>query len=281
VCQLQLGPLTTDAERGEQVVDQTSVTISDAPGSRRGMSRRDLIRNAGIAGAAAWTAPVILESMSSKAMAATGSSCTQPLFKTVSALEHGTTSPFTVTLPANVPGNLIVIVASYRSDTATAPTIAGYSTLGTNANTSANPDLRMAVFWKLAGASEPNPSLVYPGGGVAAIVLVYSCVNQTTPIDAGPTNNTSTVSNITAASVTTVTPNALVVNVISGDVSAGATGPGSPWSLRASGATYGPQFLGAADTLKATAGAQAGGQWSKIGSGNPDWASISFAIRTH
>ena len=37
--------------------------------SRRGMTRRDLIRNAGIAGAAAWTAPVILDSVSSAALA--------------------------------------------------------------------------------------------------------------------------------------------------------------------------------------------------------------------
>jgi len=44
-------------------------------GTRRGMSRRQLIRNAGIAGAAAWTAPIIIDSVSSAAMATVGSAC--------------------------------------------------------------------------------------------------------------------------------------------------------------------------------------------------------------
>ncbi len=48
---------------------------ADAEGvTRRGMSRRRLIRNAGIAGAAAWTAPIIVDSMSSAALA-TPSQC--------------------------------------------------------------------------------------------------------------------------------------------------------------------------------------------------------------
>jgi hypothetical protein len=43
---------------------------------RRGLSRRDMIKAAGIAGAAAWTAPVIIDSLSSPAAA--GSVCQPP-----------------------------------------------------------------------------------------------------------------------------------------------------------------------------------------------------------
>jgi hypothetical protein len=46
--------------------------------SSRGMSRRELIRNAGIAGAAAWTAPVIIDSLSTKAFASFGSPQPKP-----------------------------------------------------------------------------------------------------------------------------------------------------------------------------------------------------------
>ncbi len=41
--------------------------------ARSGMSRRELIRNAGIAGAAAWTAPIIIDSVASRALATTTS----------------------------------------------------------------------------------------------------------------------------------------------------------------------------------------------------------------
>jgi hypothetical protein len=41
-------------------------------GERNGLSRRDMIKAAGIAGAAAWTAPVIVDSLASPAAAASG-----------------------------------------------------------------------------------------------------------------------------------------------------------------------------------------------------------------
>ncbi len=56
-----------------QVLDARASGGDEA--SRRGMTRRRLIRNAGIAGAAAWTAPIILDSVSKAALAATPSGC--------------------------------------------------------------------------------------------------------------------------------------------------------------------------------------------------------------
>jgi hypothetical protein len=41
-------------------------------GERRGLSRRDMIKASAVAGAAAWTAPVIIDSLSSPAAAASG-----------------------------------------------------------------------------------------------------------------------------------------------------------------------------------------------------------------
>ena len=49
------------------------MTVDPSSSSRGGMSRRELIRNAGIAGAAAWTAPIIIESVTSRALATTTS----------------------------------------------------------------------------------------------------------------------------------------------------------------------------------------------------------------
>ena len=47
------------------------ITTDEAVTERRGMSRRELIRNAGIAGAVAWTAPLIIDSVGSPAAALT------------------------------------------------------------------------------------------------------------------------------------------------------------------------------------------------------------------
>src|SRR5215510_5967708 len=50
-----------------------------------GMSRRQLIRNAGIAGAAAWTAPMIVDSVTSAAFGATPSGCFKKHMKLMTA----------------------------------------------------------------------------------------------------------------------------------------------------------------------------------------------------
>src|SRR5947199_10678268 len=54
--------------------DDRSSAMADVveQGERKGLSRRDMIKAAGIAGAAAWTAPVIVDSLSSPAAAASG-----------------------------------------------------------------------------------------------------------------------------------------------------------------------------------------------------------------
>jgi hypothetical protein len=52
------------------VPDNEPITPTDAP-ERRGMDRRTMIKAAGIAGAAAWSAPVIIDSLSSPAAAVT------------------------------------------------------------------------------------------------------------------------------------------------------------------------------------------------------------------
>jgi hypothetical protein len=69
-----------------QVLDARAPEASDgeAEATRRGVSRRHLIRNAGIVGAAAWTAPVIIDSVSSAALATTASGpCNKKYLKLV------------------------------------------------------------------------------------------------------------------------------------------------------------------------------------------------------
>ena len=49
----------------------SDVELDDGEEGRAGLNRRQMIKAAGIAGAAAWTAPMIIDSLSSPAAAAT------------------------------------------------------------------------------------------------------------------------------------------------------------------------------------------------------------------
>src|SRR3954469_24181021 len=65
--------------------DDRSWAMADVvePGERKGLSRRDMIKASAVAGAAAWTAPVIIDSLSSPAAAASGAlptGCSYALF---------------------------------------------------------------------------------------------------------------------------------------------------------------------------------------------------------
>jgi hypothetical protein len=71
--------------------------VTAPEGNQRGMSRRQMIKAAGIAGAAAWTAPVILDSLSSPAAAATITGC----FQMYTRLTSNAWDAWTTTQPGN------------------------------------------------------------------------------------------------------------------------------------------------------------------------------------
>jgi hypothetical protein len=56
------------------MADERGVLDASSGGERRGLSRRQMIKASAVAGAAAWTAPVIIDSLSSPAAAASGCS---------------------------------------------------------------------------------------------------------------------------------------------------------------------------------------------------------------
>src|SRR5262245_1175968 len=61
---------------GDQVVDQPPAPMVDpADDSRARLARRAVLKRAAAAGAIAWTAPVILDSVSARAFAVTPSGC--------------------------------------------------------------------------------------------------------------------------------------------------------------------------------------------------------------
>jgi hypothetical protein len=63
--------------------------VSETETERRGLSRRDMIKGAAAAGVAAWTAPVILDSLMSPAAAASGPVLTSSLSYALIVFDYG------------------------------------------------------------------------------------------------------------------------------------------------------------------------------------------------
>src|SRR5262249_49100637 len=75
---LRSRPPRTDIPVAARIYSRRRTVVPPLPtltAADRGMSRRQLMRNAGIAGAAAWVAPAILASRASPAAAASGCTC--------------------------------------------------------------------------------------------------------------------------------------------------------------------------------------------------------------
>jgi hypothetical protein len=189
----------------------------------------------------------------------------------------------TVAIPPTNAGDLIVVAVSTRSSTG--PGVTGFTQItgASVTNDGPNPDLILRAFAKVAVGNETSAAVTYTGTA-AAFVLVYRCVNATTPIDGNATTGIDSGSNFDSPAVTTSVANTLVVNIIAGDsADGGEVQPPSVYTQRAGAGSYatavGPQFLSAADVVKSTAGAQAGSEWHKSGNTNPSWAGVSFALR--
>ena len=83
------------------------------------MDRRALLKRAAVAGAAAWTAPMIIDSLASPAAAGTG-----PIVLVQSAQNEsaGNTGPVTVTLPSPaIAGNLLIAAVNSNGFVSTPP----------------------------------------------------------------------------------------------------------------------------------------------------------------
>jgi hypothetical protein len=275
-------------KHGFSALSRYHLPVNETGIEHGGLSRRDMIRGAAVAGAAAWTAPIIIDSLTSPAAA---QSCPNPYFVAAGVLVHTAAGPPTTLTPVLpfVPlvNDLILVVTTYRgTENGASPDVSspGYQLIASALNPVV-PNLRLRVLYKVATASEGDPVVTFGGLGVgaAAAVFIYRCINPAAPFIGATATSQINATTFTAATHASTPANTLVINVVAGTLSGGASFTSvSPWAARASGASYGttdgPQAIGVADILTTTVGAQAGSSWSTSPTTN-NWVGASFALQ--
>ena len=124
---------------------------------------------------------------------------------------NATTASMTVPMPTSVAGDLLLATVDVRGQpVVTAP--AGWTLLRTD---TVGTSIRKATFWRLATASEPTSytwGFNKPRSAVGTI-LAYDGVSVTSPIQANSGQANAASRSLTAPSLTTTTPDALVVGL--------------------------------------------------------------------
>jgi hypothetical protein len=131
-------------------------------------------------------------------------------FRSASFARNGGATTLVIAKPASlVAGNVMLASIDTRGTTViTAPV--GWVTIADNANGTA---MRKTTYYKIAGASEPSTytwsfsSAVPAAGGIVA----YRGVDQTNPIDAANGQSNASSTSITAPSISTTVPNAMLL----------------------------------------------------------------------
>jgi hypothetical protein len=124
---------------------------------------------------------------------------------------NAATTSVTVPAPANATGDLLLATVDVRGTPVVSPP-AGWTLLRTD---SAGTAIRKATYWRIANASEPASytwTFNKAQNGVGTI-LAYDGVSPTAPIEASSGQGNASSTSITAPSVTTESPNSLVVGL--------------------------------------------------------------------
>ena len=152
-----------------QTIDEP--TTPDADDSRPGMDRRTLIKSAAAAGAVAWTAPIVIESLASPAAAAQ-SGCTAVSYVGSGSFVSGTnTSSLLVSVPAHGNQDLAVIVCDTVNNGAITYTVGSSS-------------IASAGSWTVLATTNPNGklamihALVNSAGGSTNVTVIRSASNS-------------------------------------------------------------------------------------------------------
>ena len=151
-------------------------------GPAAGMDRRALLKRAAVAGAAAWTAPMIIDSLASPAAAGTG-----PIVLVQKAQNQnvGNTAPVTVTLasPATA-GNLLIAAVNSRGPVVT-PT-------GFTLAVSAILFQAAYIFYRVATGGETAVTFTsgIPAGGKACAFFEYGGLAESAVLDQVASNTT-------------------------------------------------------------------------------------------
>lgn len=205
-----------------------------------------------------------------------------------SALVYAAADSTTVPLPSHVEGNLLIFVAGNREDLPVPAIVtppSGYTQIGTTHTYDAGQTgIAIAVFYKIAGASEGDPTVEWNTGaarGTYAVVHVVEGADPTTPMDAVAAvgDAIADATSVTPGSITTQTDGALAISIVTQDDNTtlsldtpqtftlddqGNTSEGSDWTH------------GIATKTIPTAGAVTMPTW---GGGNDAWAYESFAVK--
>src|SRR3989344_834769 len=221
----------------------------------------------------------------------------------VGAQTAGTTSPLSATLPSGIQvGDLLLLIivgkpsgTAGTNDTITPPgdwTQRGSRTrqeIGTD-------DLMIEVWYKIAGASESNPSTsagsVFTGGtseGWSVQVAAYRNVDTSSPFDiaAPSTAGSAAAATLAPPNITTIANYAMVVSIVGSadDNALGLdTGNEQGFTAEMSGANYdttsgSDHAVGLADRVKFTLGDTTMPTWRQTAVGNDAWVYFSDALK--
>lgn len=255
---------------------------------RRAMDRRTLIKGAAIAGAAAWTAPVLLDSVLSPAAAA---SCNGVSYVGAGAVASDTnTKTLDVAIPAVAQGDLIVVVGAWNDSNGIdfqSPTSGFAQVTATGTGNGVVPGLGV-VAGTATATNTPSTVRIQDttatGGGstfsvIAGCAFVYRC--SKTAIDAANTASRGPAASWTPPSITTSTDNAWVFCAAgTNDDNSLIQSPLAGWTNILAGTNVGStlSLIVSHRGPVTPAGSVTMPQFNRTAHGNDRWASCRFAI---
>lgn len=194
-----------------------------------------------------------------------------------SSLSVGSSSSATLTLPASLENDVMVVAIGCDGSLANVPS--GWTSVGSTTGGSGSAFTR--AIYKVMGAT-PDTTVGLTGLSTAAsaVAMAIRGCNTSTPMDATATTATGTSGMPDPASITTVTNAALVLAIgflDDDNVASSVTLPTSYGVLKAEQASTAGSTTMVASRLIQSAGAENPGAFG--GTGTDDWGAITAAIR--
>ncbi len=255
--------------------------------ARRTMDRRTLIKGAAVAGAAAWTAPVLIDSVLSPAAAA---SCNGVTYVGADSVATGTNVKYLdVSVPAVAAGDLIVVVGTWNDNSGIdfqSPTT-GFSKVTATGTSGQIPGLGIvqgtATATNTPSTVRIQDSLASGGGSrfsrFAGCAFVYRCAKS--GITAAATSTTGAQATWTPPSITTTVDNAWAFCAVgTSDDNSLTQSALSGWTNILAGTNVGNNlsFIVSHRGPVSPAGSVNMPQFNQTARGNDPWASCRFAI---
>lgn len=218
--------------------------------------------------------------------------------KSVGALTASAAASAAVTLPTNASGDLILLCFTGRpaGNAGTADTVAatGYTQHPATINRRevGTQDLNQVFLYKVAGASESNPT-VNVGTNYQSTATGWSCFaivvageDSTNLFDTTTqVGGAAAAATFSGPNITTTVDGSLVINFVgSADDNALSMTTAQGFTSQASGSSYhtvtgGDHAAGLASKIQVTAGSVTAPTWTQTLVGNDIWAGITLAIR--